>query len=230
MLSELIPVIKAGSCLHQPWRGRSRGVFDASPKPWLSPQLKQTVRRCVWCRGAGPAATRLPICLLIHLRSSLQTQGCLSRRGFDGSSADPMDTPYGTFLPSRSHCATHLRGKSKGHTGEGWCGHQGMKEPERMQRSTTNSSNLLTRIISLNPQSFSIPVSSRVSSGPQKRCSLGQTWFWLHSHLCQQHGRCSCSQVTHPSIHPSLAGRSICSEITSPGMVVGVEGPRQGQL
>lgn len=61
----------------------------------------------------------------------------------------------------------------------------------------------------LSPESFPglVPITSWMSS-VQKELGmllhpLHQIWFWLHPDLHQQHSS-SCSQVTHPSIHPLL--------------------------
>lgn len=76
-----------------------------------------------WSRSHPPAHLPADSFMIISVNPGLFLQVRLGREKMDRSSADPMDTPYGIFLPTvlatRSGQAAHLSGKGKGQTGGG---------------------------------------------------------------------------------------------------------------
>ena len=110
-----------------------------------------------------------------------------------------------------------------------------MKEPKRsLPPHTTDTSIPLTRVISLSPESSSVlaPITSWVSSGPTEtgdtpELPLSDTVLATLSSLPA--ARQMLLLPGYSSKHPSSAGRCGRSEIASPGMVAGMEGPRHGQ-
>ena len=69
-------------------------------------------------RGYPPAHLPADSFMIISVNPGMSLQARLCREKIGRSSADPMDTPYGIFLPTalamRSRQAAHLRGEGKG--------------------------------------------------------------------------------------------------------------------